>query len=85
MNTQELVEKKCTICLVVKQLSEFGKTTKHKDGLTYYCKACRGIRQKNEKITKIYTEALSKYRSSSASDYQTFSEWILEKGLPKRT
>jgi len=83
MDTQEISEKKCTICLVTKKLNQFCKAKKHKDGLAYYCKACRGVNQKKTEVT-IYQKLLDKYRSSSTSDYQTFSEWILEKGLPKR-
>ena len=38
--------KKCTRCKVEKELSEFNKIKKSKDGLAYYCKACAAIRDK---------------------------------------
>lgn len=35
--------KKCNKCEIDKELSEFDKNKKHKDGLAYYCKACAAI------------------------------------------
>lgn len=39
--------KKCCRCLEVKDVTEFGKRSKHKDGLEFACKACKLIERNN--------------------------------------
>ena len=41
------MEKQCSKCNEVKPISEFGKLSKSKDGLNYYCKVCGRQRCKN--------------------------------------
>jgi hypothetical protein len=50
--------KKCSICKKLRKSSSFHKSTQNKDGLDYWCKFCKKIRNKNynsnnkEKISK---------------------------------
>jgi len=64
--------KKCTKCGEVKNISEFGKDKKHKDGLRYECKECRNkyCRDLNKyhRPTKIIAREGYKYCSKCKSE-----------------
>ena len=45
--------KKCSKCLQIKSLSEFGKASQNKDGLTYDCKSCGKEHRRQYKQKKL--------------------------------
>ena len=52
------MEKKCNKCNVVKDVSEFHKNKRHKDGLKHLCKSCRSLYHKvNKDKAKEYYQA----------------------------
>lgn len=47
-----LIEKRCQDCQELKHSSDFSMHVKHKDGLLPYCKQCKAIRYKQDKINR---------------------------------
>ena len=60
--------KTCIRCKVEKPKSEFGRLTKSKDGLAYYCKQCnrerQAIRMQNPENRKAHNERNARYRKT---------------------
>lgn len=53
--------KQCSKCKEVKELSQFYKNNKTKDGLTYYCKSCCDNNTKEYRKTERGREATNRY------------------------
>ena len=62
-----VTEKRCTKCGEVKQFSEFSKSKRHKDGMSYRCKTCKAKYYQEHKVdiakqrAQYYQEHKSEY------------------------
>lgn len=86
MTISNCTVKTCSTCLLPKDLSEFNKHKRNKDGLQYICKSCDLLaakiyaRTKNGVATTIYRDqkTSSKRRNHDIPDYtkSVFSNWL---------
>jgi len=73
-----IIEKKCSRCKNIKNVSFFDKATKSKDGFQYLCRACHKedyIKNK-EKRSKLSKE---KYSLNKEEKISLQKEWALKK------
>lgn len=85
------MEKTCTVCKKEKDITEFGKRRRSKDGLKSYCKKCDYIRissyEKTKKglISRIYYSqtSSSKKRGHNPPEYSKaeLSDWLLSQEI----
>ncbi len=62
--------KKCTVCKVEKELSEFAKHKCNKDGLHFDCRSCAAeYRKKNKEKRKLYNQEYNKKNPNVRKDY----------------
>lgn len=63
--------KKCTKCGEIKELCEFGKRSRHKDGLDYHCKSCtKEERNKSSKENNKRSHEYYKANKSTVKEYK---------------
>jgi uncharacterized protein YlaI len=81
------ITKKCSVCGQEKNLDEFRKQSKNKDGLKYYCKECddewnrKNYQTKKDKIL----EGVKKWQSENPEKVRLYKRRYKAKKLGKTT